>query len=137
MSGAGTIPCRFCVTTDAHLLDTEHFFVIADLFPVNPGHVLIVSRRHAADMRDLSIDEFVDLHGAIRMAVRLCDVEAETDDEKTPDGYNIGANCGGAAGQTVFHFHLHIIPRFTGDVVSPRGGVRNLKPPLTPLPEAK
>ncbi|MFD2902529.1 HIT family protein [Sphingobacterium anhuiense] len=107
---------------DKHIGQTEHFFLIRDGFPVSLGHTLIISKQLRKDYFELTHDEKMDLDNAILLAKTL--IEAES----TPDGYNIGMNCGEAAGQTVFHFHCHLIPRFAGDMENPRGGVRHVIP---------
>jgi diadenosine tetraphosphate (Ap4A) HIT family hydrolase len=96
-----------------------HFFVIRDAYPVSPGHSLIISNQVRTDYFELTPKERKDLDEVIQEAKRLIELEY------TPDGYNIGMNCGEAAGQTVFHFHCHLIPRYKGDMVDPRGGVRH------------
>lgn len=95
------------------------FFVVRDRFPVSEGHSLIISRRQdAVTYFDLSSDEKQELLQLIEQ------VKAALESELSPDGYNIGMNCGAAAGQTVMRFHCHVIPRFNGDMDDPRGGVR-------------
>ncbi|MDB4664410.1 HIT family protein [bacterium] len=95
------------------------FFVVRDRFPVSEGHSLIISRRQdAVTYFDLSSDEKQELLQLIEQ------VKAALESELSPDGYNIGMNCGDAAGQTVMRFHCHVIPRFNGDMDDPRGGVR-------------
>jgi diadenosine tetraphosphate (Ap4A) HIT family hydrolase len=91
-----------------------------DAFPVSPGHALLVPRRHVPSWFDATTAEQVALAKAI--------ADAKTAIELThrPDGYNIGINCGAAAGQTLFHLHVHLIPRYQGDVAEPRGGVRHV-----------
>jgi diadenosine tetraphosphate (Ap4A) HIT family hydrolase len=91
-------------------------------FPVSPGHVLIVPRRHEADFFSLSPPE------QAAMVALVEPVRRRLDDEFKPDAYNLGANIGGAAGQTIHHAHLHVIPRYAGDVEEPRGGVRWVLP---------
>lgn len=95
------------------------FFVVRDRFPVSEGHSMIISRRQdAVTYFDLSSDEKQELLQLIEQ------VKAALESELSPDGYNIGMNCGAAAGQTVMRFHCHVIPRFNGDMDDPRGGVR-------------
>ncbi len=89
-----------------------------DKFPVNPGHALIVPRRHVADFFDLATDEQAALWRLVP------EVKAAIDVGYTPAAYNIGVNTGPAAGQTVAHVHVHVIPRYPGDVADPRGGIR-------------
>lgn len=112
----------FELPKDKHIGETEHFFLIRDGFPVSPGHTLIISKTLRVDYFELTSDEKADLDNAISLARSL--VEAEF----SPDGYNIGMNCGESAGQTVFHFHCHLIPRYAGDMENPRGGVRHVIP---------
>jgi diadenosine tetraphosphate (Ap4A) HIT family hydrolase len=104
---------------EQHIGQTEHFFLMYDGYPVSPGHILIISKELRTDYFKLSADERADLDNAILLAKRFID------DIRTPDGYNIGMNCGVAAGQTVFHFHCHVIPRYAGDMDDPSGGVRH------------
>lgn len=102
-----------------HVGGSNAFFVIRDRFPVSEGHSLIISRRSdAVTYFDLSSDEQQELLQLIK------EVKTELESKLSPDGYNIGMNCGAAAGQTVMQFHCHIIPRFNGDMDDPRGGVR-------------
>lgn len=99
--------------------ETDYFFLIRDGYPVSPGHTLIISKELREDYFALSDMEKADLNKAIQLAKGLIE------QEHTPDGYNIGMNCGEAAGQTVFHFHCHLIPRYIGDMEDPTGGVRH------------
>jgi diadenosine tetraphosphate (Ap4A) HIT family hydrolase len=95
---------------------------IRDGYPVSPGHTLLIPNRHVADWFDLNAEEVVDLLTATR------DAKIVLDSELHPDGYNLGVNAGAAAGQTVMHVHLHLIPRFVGDTPDPRGGIRHCVP---------
>lgn len=97
-------------------------FAVRDRFPVSPGHTLIVPRRLVATWFDATRDEQIALLDLID------DVKRALDAEFHPDGYNVGFNAGAAAGQTVMHLHVHVIPRFAGDVEDPRGGVRHVIP---------
>jgi diadenosine tetraphosphate (Ap4A) HIT family hydrolase len=99
---------------------------IPDAFPLNPGHTLVVPRRHVANYFDLSQDE----QAAIWRLVS--EVKSGLDAKLAPAGYNIGVNVGAAGGQTVDHVHVHVIPRFAGDVDDPRGGVRWIIPARAP-----
>lgn len=108
--------------TEAHVASNALAFAIRDGFPVSPGHTLIVPRRLVATWFEATREEHVAM-------LELVDVvKAQLDAEFHPDGYNIGINAGSAAGQTVMHLHLHLIPRFVGDVPDPRGGVRHVIP---------
>lgn len=116
--------CVFCTYGKTEwLLENSSFFVILDKYPVNPGHLLIISKRHVLDLFDLTHGEF----GELCLLLKECRDKLFGESDRKPEGFNVGANCGEAAGQTVFHFHLHVIPRFKGDVADPRGGVRNIK----------
>ena len=104
------------------LFETEHFFVIEDGFPVSPGHLLVISKEPKPDFFALSDAERLELPSAILLA------KAWVEERHDPDGFNVGMNCGEAAGQTVMHFHCHVIPRYSGDMTDPRGGVRGVIP---------
>jgi len=93
-----------------------------DSYPVNPGHALLVPRRHVADWFEASPEEQQALLSGVAIA-RSAILESHR-----PDGFNVGINIGDAAGQTVFHLHVHVIPRHEGDVADPRGGVRGVIP---------
>lgn len=97
----------------------KYFFIIKDRFPVSKGHLLIISNELKKDYFELSAEEKVGLIEMIDTAKKLIL------NEEQPDGYNIGMNCGEFAGQTVFHFHCHVIPRYIGDMEHPRGGIRH------------
>jgi diadenosine tetraphosphate (Ap4A) HIT family hydrolase len=116
-----TTDCPFCRPADV-LLENDLACAIRDRFPASPGHQLILPRRHLADWFDTTRPE--------RSALfELADAaKAKLDAELHPDGYNLGINVGEVAGQTIFHVHLHLIPRYIGDVANPRGGVRGVIP---------
>lgn len=102
----------------------KDFFVIYDGFPVTPGHALIItSREDCKDFRDLSPNELNHLNVVIEDVIAIVENEFEG-----VEGFNIGMNCGEAAGQTVPHFHCHVIPRYKGDMEDPKGGVRGVIP---------
>jgi diadenosine tetraphosphate (Ap4A) HIT family hydrolase len=113
--------CPFCVIIGggaATTISSELAIAFADAFPVSPGHTLIVSRRHAESLSDLTEEEIRALWDLVpRVREHLQAVHA-------PDAYNIGLNDGKAAGQTIPHVHVHVIPRYNGDTEDPRGGVR-------------
>jgi len=116
-------PCPFCPVKDREILASHPLAVaIKDSFPLTRGHALVLPRRHVASFFALTSDE--------RFAVlELLDrAKAALDAEYAPDGYNIGVNDGAAAGQTVMHLHVHLIPRYKGDADDPRGGVRWIFP---------
>jgi diadenosine tetraphosphate (Ap4A) HIT family hydrolase len=93
-----------------------------DAHPVNPGHLLIVPRRHAPTWDKLTDVEKEWVWSAVDQAISVIK------SRYSPGGLNVGFNLGSAAGQTVPHFHLHVIPRYAGDVADPRGGIRNVIP---------
>lgn len=93
-----------------------------DAYPLSDGHALIVPKRHVASWFDATAREQAALTEAIAIAREVIERE------RSPDGYNIGINDGAAAGQTVGHLHVHVIPRYAGDVEDPRGGVRWVVP---------
>jgi len=112
-------PCPFCTLSSERIVDeSKHAFWIYDSFPVSEGHSLIITKRHADSFFEITQDE--------RLAMLELLDKAKTVVEKAfkPDGFNIGINDGPAAGQTVSHLHLHLIPRYTGDIKDARGGVR-------------
>jgi diadenosine tetraphosphate (Ap4A) HIT family hydrolase len=98
-------------------------FAVADRFPVAEGHLLVISRRHVADWFALDDGERRD---AETLLLRLR--ERILAGDPTVSGFNIGMNCGGSAGQTIFHAHVHLIPRRSGDTPDPAGGVRGVIP---------
>ena len=116
--------CPFCIVRAGKLLaENSLAFLIADGFPVTEGHLLAIPRRHVAD--------YFDLHQPERNALqRLIDEGRKILRARHPDvsAFNVGINCGEAAGQTVSHCHVHLIPRRVGDVENPRGGVRGVVP---------
>ncbi|HEV2375980.1 MAG TPA: DEAD/DEAH box helicase family protein [Streptosporangiaceae bacterium] len=97
-------------------------FVVADRFPVSPGHALVIPRRVIATWWEATDKERADILALVDL------VKRQLDDERHPDGYNIGFNSGIAAGQTIGHLHVHVIPRYRGDAPDPRGGVRHVIP---------
>lgn len=101
------------------LYQSKYFFIIEDGFPVSPGHLLIISNQQKRDYFELDKNEKNELPMLIDKAKKVIE------EKYSPDGYNIGINCGEAAGQTVMHFHCHVIPRYEGDMDEPRGGVRH------------
>ena len=114
-----TTPCPFCTLPPARLLTTRATAIaIRDAFPVSPGHTLIIPKRHVASFFDITDAERADLLALLSF------VRDDLDREFHPAGYNIGINDGAAAGQTVPHLHIHLIPRYAGDQPDPRGGVR-------------
>ncbi len=118
MSGSKST-CPFCTLPDSRIVARDAFaLVIRDGFPVSPGHTLVVPRRHVASIEQVTANELRSLWALLAEARR------GLDETLRPDGYNIGINDGAAAGQTVMHLHVHLIPRYDGDRQDPRGGVR-------------
>ena len=93
-----------------------------DVYPVSLGHALVVPRRHATSWTELTAEEKANLTTGIDA------IRALIDERYEPHAYNVGFNDGEAAGQTIVHFHVHVIPRYQGDVLDPRGGVRWVLP---------
>jgi diadenosine tetraphosphate (Ap4A) HIT family hydrolase len=116
-------PCPFCsLPADRFVLASARAVVIRDAFPVSPGHMLVIPKRHVASFFDITDVERADLMSLL--AAARDDLEREF----RPAGYNVGINDGAAAGQTVPHLHIHLIPRYAGDREDPRGGVRWVLP---------
>ncbi len=116
--------CVFCerIASGQIKAENELAVAIADAFPVTAGHTLVVPRRHVTEFFDLSDDE----QEAVWRLVAV--VRARLLETGKPDGFNVGLNAGAAAGQTVPHAHVHVIPRYAGDSKDPRGGVRRVIP---------
>jgi diadenosine tetraphosphate (Ap4A) HIT family hydrolase len=119
--------CLFCNIREATPLrivaENEHAYAIRDGFPVTVGHTLIIPKRHAIDYFSLNSVELEAVNLLLaqqREQLLSCD--------KSIAGFNVGMNCGEAAGQTIFHCHVHLIPRRAGDVPEPKGGVRHVIP---------
>lgn len=118
------IDCPFCNTNSDReiILETESEYSIFDKFPVNIGHALIIPKKHVSNYFDLSSEE---QEACFKMLNSIKDILIQ---KYNPDGFNIGINIGEAAGQTISHVHIHLIPRYSGDVEKPRGGVRGVIP---------
>ena len=116
-------PCPFCSLPPERVLASNALaFVIRDGYAVSPGHTLIIPRRHVGSFFEISEEE------RAAMLALLDGQKRALDAEYSPAGYNVGINDGAAAGQTVPHLHIHLIPRFAGDLPDPRGGVRWVMP---------
>ena len=109
--------CELC-KPDMVLLENELAYVRHDNNGLSRGHILVVPRRHVANFFDMTAAEKSAVMGLLDRA------QAMIENEHHPDGYNIGVNIGQAAGQNRMHVHVHLIPRYTGDVADPRGGIR-------------
>ena len=117
--------CPFCqIAAECVEAESALTLTIRDTFPVSPGHTLIVPKRHFADLFDATPDEIAEIWLALRNAAD--DLVAR----HHPDGFNLGVNIGAAAGQTVMHLYVHLIPRYAGDQPDPRGGIRRIFPEL-------
>lgn len=115
--------CPFCTLPPERILAANSYAVtIRDGFPISPGHTLVLPRRHVASFFDVTQEE------RDALMVLLEEARRQLGQEFQPAGFNIGINDGAAAGQTVPHLHIHLIPRYTGDSPDPRGGVRWLFP---------
>lgn len=119
---SATPSCPFCTPTGDVLLRNSHAYACFDLNPVAPGHLLLIPFRHVASYFDITDEEG---HALLQL---LNEAKAWLDDRHAPAGYNIGINIGEVAGQTVPHVHIHLIPRYLGDITNPRGGVRGVIP---------
>ena len=115
-------PCLFCTDPRGVSLNHELAFSARDTYAVSPGHTLVIPRRHVASFFDLTPEEINACMSLITEERKLLDKEFN------PDGYNIGVNIGPTAGQSIFHVHIHVIPRYKGDVENPQGGVRHVIP---------
>jgi len=118
-----TKPCIFCSLPAASIIDqNELAMAVRDIAPVNPGHTLIMPKRHVSSYFELTDEEVLALMDLMRRTKKTLDTEFK------PDDYNIGVNDGPLGGQTVPHVHIHVMPRYRGDVDDVRGGVRNIIP---------
>jgi len=116
--------CIFCNMESSRKIDeNDLFYVIRDGFPVTSLHTLIIPKRHVETYFGLTEAEVLSMNIFINKHKELIEME-----DTTVSGFNIGMNCGEDAGQTVFHCHVHLIPRRKGDMDEPRGGVRHIIP---------
>jgi diadenosine tetraphosphate (Ap4A) HIT family hydrolase len=117
--------CLFCDIgkNKPHIiLESGLAFSRWDGHPVSEGHALIIPKRHVLSFFELTNDEMMDIFGLLKKTKEIIDKK------HNPDAYNIGVNDGEAAGRTVHHAHIHLIPRYRGDVKDPRGGARHVIP---------
>lgn len=116
--------CLFCnIPSDRVIAENDEAYVIADGFAVTEHHSLIIPKRHAFDFFELNESELISINELLLKTKH--DIENM---DSSVNGFNIGMNCGESAGQTIFHCHVHLIPRRSGDVDNPRGGVRHIIP---------
>tara|TARA_Y100001960_G_C14413861_1_gene699509 strand:- start:104 stop:472 length:369 start_codon:yes stop_codon:yes gene_type:complete len=118
----------FCekVENKDYLKENETAVSFLDSYPLTEGHTLIIPKRHISEIFELDSKEHADIWEIINATKKLLS------DTLSPDGFNIGVNVGKEAGQTVNHAHLHLIPRYKGDVADPRGGIRWVIPDKAP-----
>ena len=117
--------CIFCNKINKNnntLFETSEWIAFFDEYPVSKGHTLLVPKEHFQTYFDLP-DLYTETIGS-----SIKKVKKILDEKFHPNGYNIGFNCGEAAGQSIMHFHIHIIPRYKGDTKNPRGGIRGVIP---------
>ncbi len=111
--------CPFCTLPASRIVKENDWAVLVhDAYPVSPGHSLVIPKRHIRSWFEATEEE------RTAMLALIDEAKVMVDAELAPNSYNIGINDGPAAGQTVPHLHMHLIPRFQGDVPDPRGGVR-------------
>lgn len=115
-------PCPFCEMGDRIVAENDLAVAVRDQEPASPGHILVIPKRHCTSFFELSAAETEACMALLRSAREA--VAAE----HSPDGWNVGVNDGLAAGQSMQHTHLHLIPRYRGDHPDPRGGVRHVIP---------
>ena len=115
--------CVFCdMNKNDYIFENKTCFAKYDDYPVSPGHILVIPKRHFPSFFTATIEEYSDI-------LKLIDIAQEhLIQQYNPDRFNLGVNIGEAAGQTVMHLHVHLIPRYKGDIEDPRGGVRGVIP---------
>ena len=114
--------CVFCdkFRSQKPVFENDLVYSCYDEFPVSKGHMLFIAKRHVKTFFDMTEKEQQSMFELVNQAKKYLDKKYN------PDGYNIGFNCGEAAGQSIMHVHLHLIPRYIGDTKNPRGGVRGV-----------
>ncbi len=122
--------CVFCQKPQKEIIfENDLAQAFYDRYPVNRGHVLITPKRHVETFFEATLEELTAINQLVFKVKNILE------EKYKPQGYNIGFNVNRAGGQTIFHLHCHLIPRFTGDVENPRGGIRRIKKNLVPYPE--
>lgn len=116
--------CPFCdIPADREIIaENQTALAFYDGFPVTPGHTLIIPKRHVSSYFNLRQEELLNINELSFTCKNILQKKY------TPDGFNVGVNVGKSAGQSIFHCHIHLIPRYIGDVANPRGGVRGVIP---------
>ncbi|MDD2942834.1 MAG: HIT family protein [bacterium] len=132
MTEKKSVLCPFCVEFPVNevIAENARFKAKYDQYPVSAGHALLIPKRHISSFFELNEEEILDFFELIRSVHKIILRKY------SPQGFNIGINIGNAAGQTISHLHIHLIPRYTGDVDHPEGGVRNIVPNLVPYPKS-
>lgn len=116
--------CVFCSLDQSRIIEeNDHFVAIRDGYPVTPLHSLIISKRHVQSYFQLSSEELVSLNSLL-----TSQRDSIIQSDNSVSGFNVGINDGPTAGQTIFHLHIHLIPRRAGDMENPAGGVRGVIP---------
>jgi ATP adenylyltransferase len=117
--------CPFCkaIRSSKIPLENDYAYAILDSHPVTEGHTLVIPKRHIADYFEISEDERRAIDELLRIRRKQL-----LEEDSSISGFNIGVNCGESAGQTIFHVHVHLIPRRSGDISRPKGGVRGVIP---------
>ena len=113
--------CPFC-NNPKKVIENEWAFAHFDTYPVSNGHCLVITRRHVGEYFQATAEEKAAIWDLVDQ------VKPIIDRDLGPDGYNVGVNIGRAAGQSIPHLHIHVIPRYAGDVENPQGGVRGVIP---------
>jgi len=115
--------CTFCKIRDIDMaLKNDLCFAIYDSFPVSSGHMLIIPFRHFENFFECTDEEMEAIWDLLQKCKKMLS------DDLKPDGFNVGVNIGKISGQTIFHTHVHVIPRYIDDVDDPRGGIRGVIP---------
>jgi diadenosine tetraphosphate (Ap4A) HIT family hydrolase len=116
--------CRFCLTKPSRriIIEGKYGFAAWDRHPASEGHFLVIPYRHVSEYFDINDEEREELWRLVAEGKKIAD------EKYNPDGYNIGINIGKWAGQSIPHLHIHVIPRYEGDVENPKGGVRGVIP---------
>jgi len=116
--------CRFCTSKPGRrvMIEGKYGFAAYDRHPASEGHFLVIPYRHFADYFEINDEEREELWRLVAEGKKM------VDEAYNPDGYNIGINVGKWAGQSIPHLHIHVIPRYQGDVENPKGGVRGVIP---------
>ena len=119
---AGKTDCVFCKTDRETIIENNNAFAIYDKYPVSEGHVLVIPKFHVSDYFELNFVQQLSLWNLVNH------IKEYLEEKHSPNGFNIGVNVNEDAGQTVNHVHVHVIPRYTGDMEDPKGGVRGVIP---------